>query len=96
MSLPRLPSGGITLFLALWILAALAFALGWKSRVAGAALVMVTGYTLILDHQTYSNHLYLLFLTILLLTIAEQMGVTDLTDFADPAYVKGSLSEVLL
>jgi len=32
----------------------------------------------------------------LLLTIAEQMGVTDLTDFADPAYVQGPLSEVLV
>ena len=32
----------------------------------------------------------------LLLTIAEQMGVTDLTDFADPAFVQGPLSEVLV
>ena len=28
--------------------------------------------------------------------VAEQMGVTDLTDFADPAYVQGPLSEVLV
>ncbi len=32
----------------------------------------------------------------LLLTIAEQMGVTDLADFADPAFVQGPLSEVLV
>ena len=67
---PVLPSSALPLFLAVWLAAALAFALGWKTRVAGAVLALVTGYTLVLDQQTYSNHLYLLFLVILLLTIA--------------------------
>ncbi len=31
----------------------------------------------------------------LLLTVAAQMGVTDLTGFADPAFVQGPLSEIL-
>ena len=69
---PVLPSSALRLFLAVWLVAALAFALGWKTRVAGAVLALVTGYTLVLDQQTYSNHLYLLFLVILLLTIADQ------------------------
>ena len=68
--LPVLPSSALPLFLAVWLAAALAFALGWKTRIAGAVLTLVTGYTLVLDQQTYSNHLYLLFLVILLLTIA--------------------------
>ncbi|HEV7765267.1 MAG TPA: HTTM domain-containing protein [Thermoanaerobaculia bacterium] len=68
---PLLPSSALPVFLAVWLLAALLFALGWKTRVAGAVLSLVTGYTLIMDQQTYSNHLYLLFLVILLLTIAE-------------------------
>jgi hypothetical protein len=66
---PVLPSSALRLFLAVWLVAALAFALGWKTRVAGGVLALVTGYTLVLDQQTYSNHLYLLFLVILLLTI---------------------------
>lgn len=68
---PVLPAGAVRPFLAAWLLAALAFALGWKTRVTGGVLALVTGYTLVLDQQTYSNHLYLLFLVILLLTIAD-------------------------
>lgn len=69
--LPVLPSSALRLFIAVWLVAAAAFALGWKTRVAGGVLTLVTGYTLVLDQQTYSNHLYLLFLVILLLTIAD-------------------------
>lgn len=69
--LPVLPSNALPVFLAVWLVAALAFALGWKTRLAGAVLTLVTGYTLVMDQQTYSNHLYLLFLVILLLTIAD-------------------------
>ncbi|HET8774908.1 MAG TPA: HTTM domain-containing protein [Thermoanaerobaculia bacterium] len=68
---PVLPVGALRLFLTVWLLAAAAFALGWKTRAAGSMLALVTGYTLVLDQQTYSNHLYLLFLAILLLTISD-------------------------
>jgi hypothetical protein len=68
--LPMLPSSALPVFLAVWLLAAVAFAAGWKTRVAGALLTLATGYTLFLDQQTYSNHLYLLFLVVLLLTIS--------------------------
>lgn len=69
--LPVLPSGALRIFIAVWIVAALLFALGWKTRVAGAVLVLTTGYALIVDQQTYSNHLYFLVLVILLLTISD-------------------------
>ena len=68
---PVLPSSALPLFLAAWLVAALALALGLKTRVAGAMLTLMTGYTFVLDQQTYSNHLYLLFLLILLLTISD-------------------------
>jgi len=70
-SVPVLPSGALRVFIAAWLVAALLFALGWKTRVAGAVLVLVTGYTLIVDQQTYSNHLYLLVLVLLLLTLSD-------------------------
>lgn len=69
--IPLLPSGALRIFLGVWLLAAVLFAIGWKTRVAGAVLSLVIGYTLIMDQQNYSNHLYLLFLVVLLLTIAE-------------------------
>jgi hypothetical protein len=68
---PVLPASALWMFIAVWCAAALAFAVGWKTRVAGAVLVLVTGYTLLLDQQTYSNHLYLLVLVLLLLTISD-------------------------
>jgi hypothetical protein len=70
-SVPLLPSTALRIFIPVWLVAALLFALGWKTRVAGAVLVLVTGYTLVLDQQTYSNHLYLLFVVVLLLTISD-------------------------
>jgi hypothetical protein len=67
---PHLPSAVVPVFLAIWLAAAVLFALGWRTRAAGGVLVGVTGYLLILDQQIYSNHLYLLFLVLLLLTIS--------------------------
>jgi hypothetical protein len=69
--LPALPSSALAGFIAVWLAAALAFALGWRTRVAGAVLTLVAAYTLFLDQQTYSNHLYLLVVVLLLLTISD-------------------------
>lgn len=68
---PLLSNRSVWAFILLWVLAAIAFAVGWKTRIAGAALVCVIGYSLLLDQQLYSNHLYLLFLIVVLLTIAD-------------------------
>ena len=76
--LPVLPSSALGIFIALWLIAALLFTLGCKTRVAGAVLTIVAGYTLVLDQQTYSNHLYLLVLVILLLTISDSGAVWSL------------------
>ena len=67
--LPLLPSASVKPFILLWVVAAIAFAVGWHARIAGAALVSAIGYSLLMDQQVYSNHLYLLFVIVLLLTI---------------------------
>jgi hypothetical protein len=54
-----------------WCAAAVAFALGWRTRAAGLALGLVLAYVLILDQQLYSNHLYLLLLLVLLVTVGD-------------------------
>jgi hypothetical protein len=81
---PVLPASALWMFIAVWCVAALLFAAGWKTRVAGAVLVLVTGYTLLLDQQTYSNHLYLLVLVLLLLTISDSGAAWSL-DARGPA-----------
>lgn len=57
--------------LAVWVLSAAAFLVGWRTRVAGATLTAVIAFTLLLDEQLYSNHLYLLGLVCLLLVCAD-------------------------
>lgn len=70
-SLPVLPQSGVALFLGAWVLAGLAFCLGWHTRTAGVLLLGFQVYSLALDHQLYSNHLYLMALFTLLLTLAD-------------------------
>src|SRR5687767_4924670 len=69
--LPSLTLGQAAIVLALWFGAALAFAIGWKTRISGPVLATVMGYTLMIDQQLYFSHLYLLCLIVLLLTLAE-------------------------
>lgn len=57
--------------LGLWLAAAAAFSLGWRTRFSGAVLTAVLGVVLLLDRQLYASHLYLLFLLCLLLTLAD-------------------------
>ena len=75
---PVLPQSGVTFFLALWALAGIAFSLGWHTRAAGVLLIGFQGYTLLLDHQLYSNHLYLMTLLVFLLTLADSGAARSL------------------
>jgi hypothetical protein len=68
---PSLPVATLPLFIGVWLCAALAFALGLRTRLCGAILTLSMAYTLFFDQQLYSNHLYLATLVVLLLTIAE-------------------------
>lgn len=68
---PRIPPGASGAFVAAWLTAAMLFTVGWKTRATGAVLSLLAGYTLVLDQQSYSNHLYLLVLVVLLLTVGD-------------------------
>jgi hypothetical protein len=69
--IPLIPAGARPLFIGTWLLASLLFAIGWRTRSAGSVLGLLIGYTVVVDQQTYSNHLYLLAVVILLLTICD-------------------------
>ncbi len=69
--LPQLPAAGAGWLLALWALAALLLAVGWWTRTAALALATTLLYVVLLDEQTYSNHLYLLALVASLLAGAD-------------------------
>ena len=68
-ALPDPASGAARLIVAGWAVAALAFTIGWRVRLSGTVLALtIAGYGL-LDSQTYSNHLYLMLLLVILLTV---------------------------
>lgn len=77
LTLPRLdwfavvPASATNLFLGTWLLAAAAFCLGWRTRPAGVVLTGFLAYVLVLDRQLYSNHLYLMTILTVLLTLAD-------------------------
>lgn len=58
--LPALPGEALVPAFVVWVAAALAFLIGWRTRWAGLALTAVLVAVLLGDQQLYSNHLYLL------------------------------------
>ncbi len=69
--LPRLSAAALPVYGTLFMFAAFAFTIGLMTRWAGVILTCLSAYALLLDQQTYSNHLYLFVLILLLLTIAD-------------------------
>lgn len=69
--LPRLSPATLPLLRWVWLAAISAFVFGFKTRLAGAVVTCLSAYVLILDERTYSNHLYLFVLIMLLLTVAD-------------------------
>ena len=65
----------VRVLLLAWIISAVMFALGWYYRRVGAVLSTTIGLVLGLDHQTFSNHFYLLFLAVLLMTMADAAAI---------------------
>ncbi|MFP3881063.1 MAG: HTTM domain-containing protein [Actinomycetota bacterium] len=61
----------VWLVLATWVISATLLAIGWKVSVSGTVLTLTIAFTLALDQQLYSNHLYLLGWLTLLMTIAD-------------------------
>lgn len=76
--LPVLPGSAVLPLLGAWAAAGAAFLVGWHTRLAGSALSVILLVTLLGDQQLYSNHLYLLFTLVLLLTIARSGAACSL------------------
>jgi hypothetical protein len=69
-----LPSPGFELAFVLfvvWLSAAALFTVGWGTKWAGSVLTLTVGVSFVLDQQIYANHLYLLLITSLLLTVTD-------------------------
>jgi predicted DCC family thiol-disulfide oxidoreductase YuxK len=62
----------------LWLVSAIAFMVGWRTRLVGGLLTATLGLVLLLDQQLYSNHLYLMFLVVGLLTVADSGAAISL------------------
>jgi hypothetical protein len=69
--LPYPPAAAAPALIGAWLIAAMLFMVGFRTRVAGGVLVAILAYVLLLDQQLYSNHLYLNVLVVLLVTIAD-------------------------
>jgi hypothetical protein len=75
---PTLPPAAVPWLIGAWIGCALAFTVGWYRRTSGVLLLMVMAYLLLMDERTYSNHLYLLCLLVLILTWADDLTARTL------------------
>lgn len=69
--IPHLPKSLLMPLIALWAIQAVAFMIGWNTRISGVILATLMGYSFLFDQQAYSNHLYLLTLLVILLTITD-------------------------
>jgi hypothetical protein len=69
--LPQIGAGGMRWLLVVWGVAAALVAVGWWTRTAALVLAATLLYVVMLDEQTYSNHLFLLALVASLLACAD-------------------------
>lgn len=76
--LPRLPLRGLPGFVVIWFLASTALVVGFKTRLASAIITGLSALVLLFDQQTYSNHLYLFFLIVALLMVADSGAALSL------------------
>lgn len=75
--MPELTRAELPWLTGFWLVAALAFTVGWRTRIAGATLCLVIARVLTADQQAYSSHLYLLLLLILILTCGQSSAVAS-------------------
>ncbi len=66
-----LSAGLLTALGIVWVLSAVLFLVGWRTRWAGASLVSALVFAQVLDYQTITSYTYLMTLVVLLLTFGE-------------------------
>ena len=76
--LPDIATALIAPYVILWMVAAVSFLTGFLTPVTGTALFAVIAYQLALDLNLYSNHTYLLMLSVGLLTLARSGSAMSL------------------
>ena len=61
----------VVVLVVLWAVSSILFIVGWRVSITGAVLLVSIIFSIALDQQAYSNHLYLMAWLVLLLTIAD-------------------------
>lgn len=69
--MPVLPHSWLLLFVVTWLVSALCFTLGARTTLSGIALVLLMGYSIVVDQQSYRNHVYLMVIVVGLLTLGK-------------------------
>ena len=69
--MPRPTTTAAVGIVVVWVVSSILFTLGWRIAAVGPVLLLAIVTTLLMDQQTYSNHLYLMAWLVLLLIIAD-------------------------
>jgi hypothetical protein len=79
--LPDLSLHAAPFYLIAWLIASLGFTVGLFTTFMGALLAGVIAYQLTVDMNLYSNHVYLLFLSVTLLTVGKSGAAISIDRF---------------
>ena len=69
--LPALTEGTLLPFMAVWMLACVSFAVGFKTRLSGGLIAACIAYQIAFDQNLYANNFYLMLLIVFLITVAD-------------------------
>ena len=69
--LPELTRDWMTGYIAVWLVAAAMLTVGYRTRLAGGALTILIAYHLAADQNLFWNHIYFLWLLVILLTVSD-------------------------
>jgi hypothetical protein len=73
--IPEITRDWMAAFIVVWVLAAAAFTIGYRTRLSGAVLTLLITYHLLADQNLFFNHILFLDLVVFLLVIADSGAV---------------------
>ena len=94
--LPVIPLPLLPLYIGIWCLAAVSFAAGRHIHIAGVILMLAMSYAILVDQQSYSNHVHLLILVVLLLMLPRRYSDVLLRWQMSIVYFFAAISKVNL